>query len=80
MPFVGPIPGEPGMFASLCYHGNGVAMGSYCGALMADLLLGRQSARVFPKAVQRPLAKFELGRFRRAIMPLAYARFALSDR
>ncbi len=80
MPFVGEVPDHPGMFTSLCYHGNGVAMASYSGAVLADLVLGRQTDRVHAKAVQRPLAKFELGRLRRAVMPFAYAGFALSDR
>ena len=80
MPFVGAVPDHPGMFASLCYHGNGVAMASYSGALMADLVQDKTPDRVYPSIVQRPLAKFELGRFRRAVMPLAYAGFALSDR
>ena len=80
MPFVGAIPDQPGMYASLCYHGNGVAMASYCGALLADIVRDRAPERVYPKAVQRPLAKFELGRFRRAVMPFAYAGFALADR
>lgn len=80
MPYVGPVPGEPGMFASLCYHGNGVAMASYSGALLADLVRGVTPERIYPEAVKRPLAKFELGRLRRAIMPFAYAGFALADR
>jgi len=79
MPFVGEVPDEPGMFASLCYHGNGVAMASYSGALLADLVQGKTPQRIYPEAVQRPLAKFELGRYRRAIMPFAYAGFAISD-
>ncbi len=80
MPFVGKVPGEPGMFTSLCYHGNGVAMASYSGALLADLVQGKTPTRIYPDVVKRPLARFELGRFRRAIMPFAYAGFALSDR
>ncbi|MGC1502725.1 MAG: FAD-binding oxidoreductase, partial [Sulfitobacter sp.] len=80
MPFVGQVPNRPGLFASLCYHGNGVAMASYCGALLADLVQGKEPGRIYPKAVQRPLAKFELGRWRRAVMPVAYAGFALKDR
>lgn len=80
MPFVGEIPDSPGMFASLCYHGNGVAMASYSGALLAQVLQGKEPSHVYPKAMQRPLAKFELGRFRRLIMPFAYAGFALADR
>ena len=79
MPFVGQVPDQPGMFASLCYHGNGVAMASYSGALLADLVQDQTSQRIYPQAVQRPLAKFELGRMRRAIMPLAYLGFTLSD-
>ncbi len=80
MPFVGEVPDQPGMFAAMCYHGNGVAMASYSGALLADLVLGKSPDRVFPAAMQRPLARFELGRFRRAVMPFAYAAFAMSDR
>ena len=80
MPFVGQIPDLPGVFTSLCYHGNGVAMASYCGALLADLVRDTEPSRLYPQAVQRPLVKFELGRLRRMIMPLAYAGFALQDR
>jgi glycine/D-amino acid oxidase-like deaminating enzyme len=80
MPFVGEIPDTPGMFASLCYHGNGVAMASYSGALLSDLVQDKEPLLTYPKAVQRPLAKFELGRFRRLLMPIAYARFAIADR
>ena len=80
MPFVGEIPGENGMFTSLCYHGNGVAMASYSGALLADIVQEKEPTKIYPEVVKRPLARFELGRFRRAIMPFAYAGFALSDR
>lgn len=41
VPFVGPIREQPGMFAGFAYHGNGVAMGSYAGRLLADLALNR---------------------------------------
>ncbi len=80
MPFVGEVPNQPGMFASLCYHGNGVAMASYCGALLGDLVRGQTPTQIYPTIVQRPLARFELGRYRRAVMPFAYAGFALADR
>lgn len=80
MPFVGKIPDQKGIFAGLCYHGNGVAMASYAGALLADLVQDRIPDRNYPKAVQRPLARFELGRFRRAVMPFAYAGLGFADR
>ena len=80
MPFVGQVPDQPGVFAGLCYHGNGVAMASYSGALLADLVRGKTPERPYPAPMRAPLARFELGRFRRAVMPFAYAGFALSDR
>lgn len=80
MPYVGEIPGTPDMFASLCYHGNGVAMASYSGALLADLVQEKEPTRPYPEAVKRSLSKFELGPFRRLLMPFAYAGFAISDR
>ncbi|MDD9719454.1 FAD-dependent oxidoreductase [Sulfitobacter sp. PR48] len=79
MPFVGQVPDQPGLFASLCYHGNGVAMASYSGAVLADVVQDKVSQHPYPEAMQRPLTKFELGRFRRAIMPFAYLGFSLSD-
>jgi len=80
MPFVGKVPGQPGVFTSLCYHGNGVAMASYCGALLSAVVQGKTPDMIYPDAIKRPLAKFELGCLRRLVMPLAYAGFALADR
>ncbi len=80
MPFVGAVPGQPGLWAGLCYHGNGVAMGSYSGALLAQLIQGKTPDIPYPQAIRAPLRRFELGRLRRAIIPFAYAGFAISDR
>lgn len=76
-PFAGPVPGRPGMFAGLAYHGNGVAMGTYCGRALARLALGQPSG--LPQPISRPLARFPLGRCRRVLMPPVYAALALSD-
>lgn len=72
-PYTGPIPGMEGAFASLCYHGNGVAMGSYAGALLADLAQGKTPSRLHPKIMQRPHKRFPLGRLRRATLWPLYA-------
>ena len=32
----------PGVFAGFAYHGNGVAMGSHTGAILADLVQDRE--------------------------------------
>ena len=44
-PYVGPIPEMPGAFAALAYHGNGVAMGSYSGHMLAGLLLQEKTPK-----------------------------------
>lgn len=80
VPFVGPVPGQPGLFASLAYHGNGVAMGSYCGRLLADLALGRPPDLPYPAPMRVRMRKFPLGRARRLLMLPVYAGLALRDR
>lgn len=78
VPYVGPVPEMPGMFAGLCYHGNGVAMGTYAGRLLANLVQGRVPDMPYSKAVQS-MPKFPLGRARRLLMPPAYVALGLMD-
>ena len=35
VPYVGPVPGAPNVLAGFAYHGNGVAMGTYSGKIVA---------------------------------------------
>ncbi|TDK50002.1 NAD(P)/FAD-dependent oxidoreductase [Antarcticimicrobium luteum] len=79
VPFAGPVPGRPGMFAGLAYHGNGVAMGSYTGRLLADLARGQTPDLPYPDPMRRPMRRFPLGRARRLLMPPLYAALALGD-
>lgn len=79
LPFVGAVPAVKGLWMGMCYHGNGVAMGSYSGALLASLVQGKQPEMLYPEAMRAPLRRFELGRFRRAVMPFAYAGLMLAD-
>ncbi len=78
-PFAGPIPGLENAFAAMCYHGNGVAMGTYAGTIMAELALGRAVERPFPEFMRRPLARFPLGRYRRLLLPAAYSWYRFLD-
>ena len=78
LPFVGQIPDQPGVFAGLCYHGNGVAMGSFSGACLAHLVL-QKTVQDLPKAMQQPLARFPLGAARRLLLPPVYAKYAFAD-
>lgn len=79
-PFVGPVPGQEGLFAGFGYHGNGMAMGSYAGAILSDLVQGRAPDRLYPLAMRHRPRVFPLGRFRRGVMRPAYALFDLLDR
>lgn len=76
-PFAGEIPGRPGMFAGLAFHGNGVAMGSFTGRLLAGLARGDNEV---PKPMQRPLARFPFGRARRVLLPPVYFAKGMMDR
>lgn len=70
-PFVGEVPGQTRVWAALAYHGNGVAMGSYAGALVAELIRGRAPRWPFPDAMKVPLARFPLAPLRRSIAAAA---------
>lgn len=72
-PYAGPIPDMPGAFTGLSYHGNGVAMASYAGALLADLAMDRAPRHPYPEIMQKPPRRWPLGRFRRAMMWPPYA-------
>ncbi|ABG29898.1 FAD-binding oxidoreductase [Roseobacter denitrificans] len=79
LPFVGEIPASNGIWTAMCYHGNGVAMGSYAGKLVADMVLGRATGEC-PEVMTKPLTKFPLGRVRRMLLPPVYGQLMLQDR
>ncbi|PRY26153.1 glycine/D-amino acid oxidase-like deaminating enzyme [Aliiruegeria haliotis] len=79
-PYVGSLGSHANGFAAMCYHGNGVAMGSYAGGLLADLALGRAPRRPFPALMRAPMGRFPLGRFRRAVLPVVYRWYQWADR
>lgn len=80
LPFAGPIPGMDGGFAAFGYHGNGVAMGSYCGAILAQRLLGEGETLPGYALFARPPERFPLGRARRLFLRPAYLAMAIQDR
>jgi len=76
--YVGPLVGSPGMFAAFGYHGNGVAMGSYAGRKLADLVAGE--AAELPAIMATPLRRFMLPGLRRGYIRAAYVKYSLQDR
>lgn len=79
VPSVSEFPDHPGWFAAFGYHGNGVAMGSYCGHLLAEIVLGVRSNLPAPDFMKTPPSRFPLGRFRRLLMPPVYAALGVAD-
>ena len=79
-PFVGAVPGLERVWTALAYHGNGVAMGTYAGALAADLVRGRRPALPFPAALQDPPGRFPLAPLRRPLFAAAQPFLGLVDR
>lgn len=69
VPFTGAVPGHPGLFASLGYHGNGVSMASYAGKLVAQTVIGRDHV---PAIMRNPPNRFPLGMHRRFLLAPAY--------
>lgn len=77
-PYVGPIPEMPGAFAGFAYHGNGVAMGTHAGAILARLAMGQDAGNHYPQVMQDVPKRFPLGRHRRLLMAPLYIAATLS--
>ncbi|MFY0616190.1 NAD(P)/FAD-dependent oxidoreductase [Shimia sp.] len=77
-PFAGAVPGAENLYAGFAYHGNGVAMGSYAGALIAQDILGA-SDLLHPDILRATTGRFPLGRYRRLLMYPAYLLYGLKD-
>ncbi|MBU2959614.1 FAD-binding oxidoreductase [Citreicella sp. C3M06] len=78
-PFVGEIPDHPGLYAGIGFHGNGVAMGSHTGLLLADMVLGHRPRARLPSAMSLIPGKFPLGKYRRSLLMPAYLAASLLD-
>lgn len=79
-PYLGPVPGMDKAWIAMAYHGNGVAMATYAGAIMADVIRGQSPELPFPTVMQAPLARFPLGRRRRVLLAAMTPVLALVDR
>ncbi len=80
VPYIGPVGDRPNGFAALAYHGNGVAMGSYAGHLVADLMAGAPgAAERIPEVMRGPLKRFPFPALRVAYLKAAYALYGYRD-
>ncbi|MDP2697715.1 FAD-binding oxidoreductase [Thalassospira sp.] len=79
-PYVGPVPGHRDVWVALGYHGNGVAMGSLCGDLLAGQMTGAVSPGDIGPVLATPPGKFPLPGLRRQARTAAYLSYQLRDR
>ncbi|MGB5559738.1 MAG: FAD-dependent oxidoreductase [Paracoccaceae bacterium] len=77
-PYAGPLGDMENAYTAMAYHGNGVAMASCSGKLLAGLITGHGPA--VPSVMQGPMRRFPLPRWRRALLRPAYEWYRLKDR
>ncbi|MBY6090352.1 NAD(P)/FAD-dependent oxidoreductase [Maritimibacter alkaliphilus] len=73
MPFCGAIPGARNAYAAFGYHGNGVAMGSLCGAAVADLARAGETDLPLPAFFGDTPRRMPPGRLRRLALLADYS-------
>jgi glycine/D-amino acid oxidase-like deaminating enzyme len=79
VPYVGPLNDEKTAWTALAYHGNGVAMASYSGAALADLIAGKPERANLPSVLTRRLARYPLPFLRPLYLKGAYLWFNYQD-
>lgn len=76
--YIGPV-GE-NQYAALAYHGSGVAMGSWAGRKVADIMAGETLVGDLPAVLRQPVKPFPFPKVRRHYLKAAYAWYGLKDR
>ena len=79
MPHVNRADGDPSVAYALAYQGSGVAMSTYCGGLVADLVAGKDVPRETPLTAAT-LPRFPLPYLRSAYLAGAYVVYGVKDR
>ena len=79
VPYVGPLDERKSVWTALAYHGNGVAMASWCGRAAARMMLDEKARDEVPTVITRRLAKFPLPAFRPLYLRGAYLWFGWKD-
>ncbi|QIG47555.1 FAD-binding oxidoreductase [Nordella sp. HKS 07] len=79
VPYVGPLDTEKTVWTAIAYHGNGVAMATYSGMALADLIAGDPKRANLPSVLTRRLARFPLAGLRPLYLKGAYLWFNYQD-
>ncbi|MGE3832845.1 MAG: NAD(P)/FAD-dependent oxidoreductase [Parvibaculaceae bacterium] len=79
VPYVGALDEKKSVWTALAYHGNGIAMASYAGRGLANLIAGTPERAALPNILTRRLARFPLPALRPLYLKGAYAWFNYKD-
>ncbi|CAN5403939.1 FAD-dependent oxidoreductase [soil metagenome] len=77
VPYVGPL--DASVCTAIAFHGNGVAMATWSGRAVADLMTGQAAILDLPAVITRRLARFPLPSLRALYLKSAYAWFNYQD-
>ncbi|WP_374373909.1 NAD(P)/FAD-dependent oxidoreductase [Dongia sp.] len=78
VPHVGAWDDHPGIYFAMCYHGNGVAMGTWSGRAAARVMMGSQDDQR-PNFIRRVPPKFPLPFLRPLYLRGAYIGYGIKD-
>jgi len=78
-PHVSTVDGDPTIAYAMAYLGSGVAMATYCGGLVADLVAGKDVPHDTPLTAAR-LARYPLPALRPTYLAGAYVVYSVQDR
>jgi len=79
VPYVGALDDKNSVWTSIAYHGNGVAMASYCGRALAHLIAGKPERAALPSVLTRRLAAFPAASLRPLYLKGAYLWYGAQD-
>lgn len=79
VPYVGALDERKTVWTALAYHGNGVAMGSWCGRAVARLATKKAARDELSPVLTRRLSRFPLPAFRPLYLRGAYVWYGWED-
>ncbi|MEZ5774281.1 MAG: FAD-binding oxidoreductase [Hyphomicrobiaceae bacterium] len=79
VPYIGPLDEKRSVWTAIAYHGSGVAMASWSGRAVADLVAGRPERARLPSVLGRRLKTFPLPALRPAYLKGAYIWYDIKD-
>lgn len=79
VPYVGALDEKKTVWTAIAYHGNGVAMGSWCGRAVARLVTKKTAREELSPVLTRRLSRFPLPAFRPLYLKGAYVWYGWED-